>query len=261
MSRPAGAPKETVAPVPAAAGGERGRGPLGHGPPAADDDHPVGHALGLGQLVGGEQHAHPAPGQAGHHVAHRAAAPRGRRRPSARRGRPPRAGPPGPGPGRAAAARRPRGGATGWPTPGVSDTRSSRPAAVLGVVVVGGEQVEHPAGPEHRVDPAALEHHPDAGHQRPVVAPRVEAQDPHPARRRAGGSPRGSRRWRSSPRRWAREWPAPRRPRRGATARRPRWWPRSGRPDRSTSTAGAPAGRSGWSGGPASGCTLPLAPE
>ena len=64
---------------------------------------------------------------------------------------------------------------------------------VVGVVVVGGEQVEHLGGPEHRVDAALLQHHPDPAHQGGVVAARVEAEDPHRARRPRAGSPRAPR--------------------------------------------------------------------
>ena len=47
------------------------------------------------------------------------------------------------------------------------------------VRVVGGEEIEHPLRPEHRVDAAALQHHPHAPGQRGVVRDRIEAEHPH----------------------------------------------------------------------------------
>ena len=55
-----------------------------------------------------------------------------------------------------------------------------------GVGVVGAEEVEDPARPEHRVDAAPLEHDADAARQRGMVGHRVEPEHPHHA---AGGPP------------------------------------------------------------------------
>ena len=43
--------------------------------------------------------------------------------------------------------------------------------------VVGGEQIEDPAGPEHRVDAAALEHDADPAREGGVVGDRPQAED------------------------------------------------------------------------------------
>ena len=110
---PGRGPEGHAGPPPATqAGRQLGRGPGGHRPAVVDDDHPVGQPLGLGQLVGGEQHADAPVRAARPRPGARRCGPRGRRRRSARRGTPPRAGPPGPGPATGAAARPPRGGAT-----------------------------------------------------------------------------------------------------------------------------------------------------
>ena len=124
VSRPGGAPKLTTAPVPhrlfprrpgiraASASGELVRRALEHDPPGRHDHDPVGHLLGLGQLVRRQHDAHAALLQPGHHGRARSCDPRGRRRPWARRGRRRPAGPPGPGPARAAVARPPTDDAT-----------------------------------------------------------------------------------------------------------------------------------------------------
>ena len=48
-----------------------------------------------------------------------------------------------------------------------------------GVGVVAGEELQDPAWAEHGVDATALEHHPDAPGQRPVLCPGVEPEDAH----------------------------------------------------------------------------------
>ena len=81
---------------------------------------------------------------------------------------------------------------------------------ILGIGVERGEQPEHLEGPDARVHAAALQHHPDGPRQALVVGRPGRGRAPGPGPRSAGGSPRGSRWWRSSRRRWAR---AARRPR------------------------------------------------
>ena len=102
----------------------------------------------------------------------------------------------------------------GQPPPrGAPDRAEADPleevVGVLGVVVVGGEEVEDLGRAEHGVDAAPLQHHPDAGHQGGVVGGAGRGRAPGPSRRRAGGSPRGPRRCWSCRRRWARAAPPP----------------------------------------------------
>ena len=66
------------------------------------------------------------------------------------------------------------------------ETRSSSSSVGSGIGVVGGEEVEDPAGPEHRVDAAALEHDADPAREGGVVGDRLQPEDAHVA---GGGAP------------------------------------------------------------------------
>ena len=55
---------------------ELGRGAVGDHPPAVQDGDPVGQAVRLLQVLGGQQHRHPLRGQLGHDLPHRLAAAR-----------------------------------------------------------------------------------------------------------------------------------------------------------------------------------------
>ena len=79
----------------------------GHGPAPGQDDDLVGQPFGFGQFVGGEDDADPPGPGAPAMTSRMASRPSGPPRPWVRRGRRPRAGPPGPGPARASAARPP----------------------------------------------------------------------------------------------------------------------------------------------------------
>ena len=94
------------------------------------------------------------------------------------------------------------------------------PVGIVGVVVVGREELERLERPDPRIEATVLEHHADLGAQlrrrRATGRRRARAR----RRRRRGGSPRGSRRWWSCPRRSARGGRTPRRCRSRTRARR-----------------------------------------
>ncbi len=163
-------------------GGGQGCGSaLGDLAAVVDDDYAVRQTLGLGELVGGEQDGEPAVAAGRDELAHHEAAlgidPRGRLVEEED------LGPTDQGERERqslllAAGEPPVRGATHG---GQADP-VDQVGRVLGVVVVGGEQLEHPSGTEHRIDASSLEHHPDASHDRGVVAPGIEPEHP-------GGAP------------------------------------------------------------------------
>ncbi len=143
-----------------------------------DDDDAIGQALGLGQLVGGQEDRDPTVGKTGDHRPHgqpalgvdaggglveehhRGLAHQGQGQRQAlllAAGQPP--------PGRLAHGSQP--------------DQVEELVGVFGVVVVAGEQVEHLGGAEHGVDAPALEHDAHAPDQGGVVLVRVEPEDPH----------------------------------------------------------------------------------
>ena len=161
--------------------GQVGRAPLGQLLPPVDDDHLVGQTLGLVELVGGQHHADAAGALVGDDVAHHDASfgvdaggglveeehlglPHQRQRQRESLLLPAGQSPPRRAPDRS------------QPHP------LDELVGVLGVVVVGGEEVEYLGRAEHGVDAAPLQHDPDAAHQLGVVAAWVEAEHP-------GGAP------------------------------------------------------------------------
>ena len=209
-SRPAGAPKVTSGRLRPRRRPARPGSPGPRPGPRRTITTRSAMPLGLGQLVGGEHHAHPALGQAGHDRRASAGGPRGRRRPSARPRRPPRAGPPGPGPARAAAARPPRGGARGWRATRVSDDQVEQAVGVLGRRRSRRRTGRGPGGARASGRSRRAGASPRSGAPAPGGRPPGRGRGPAPGPPPGGGSPRGSRRWRSSRHRSDRGGPAPR---------------------------------------------------
>ena len=150
----------------------------GDGSPAGHDHHLVGQVLGLGELVGGEHDARAAGPLIGHHL--------------------PDDQPPfGVHAGGGLVQEQDLGSAdqrerqaeplllpAGEPAPRGPGHRAEcheveQGIGVVGIVVVASEQVQCLTGAHGRVDPAALEHHPDPADQLPVVGDRIEPEDPH----------------------------------------------------------------------------------
>ncbi|MGD0255526.1 MAG: hypothetical protein ABSB99_08250 [Acidimicrobiales bacterium] len=50
---------------------------------------------------------------------------------------------------------------------------------IFGVLVVAGEELQHPASADRGVDTAMLEHHPDTRHEQSVLRDRVAPEHPH----------------------------------------------------------------------------------
>ena len=208
-----------------AVGGARGQGrraALGQDPAPVDDDHLVGQPLGLGQLVGGEDHADAPVALGGDDLADREAAlgvdaggglveeehlgpadqGQGQRQALLlAAGQPPPRGPadryrapPGRGARRGPRGRRSSGRTGGGPGPSRASGRRRRAAA------------SRRSGAPARRGPG-----------------RGRGRGPGPSRRRPAGSPRGPRRCWSCRRRWGRAAPPPDRPaRRSSAGRRPR---------------------------------------
>ena len=143
-----------------------------------DDHHSVGHPLGLGQLVGGQQDTHPLVARCGDDVSDHDPAfgvyaggglvqeeHLGLAHQSQSQGQ---------------ALLLPAGQASPRGASGTSQPyQVEQRIGVFGVVVVGRKQVEHLGRPQHRVDPAFLQHDPDPRHQGVVVTSWVESEDPH----------------------------------------------------------------------------------
>ena len=144
-----------------------------------DDDHLVGQTLGLGQLVGGEQDARTA-------IACRARDDGADREP-----------PLGVHPGRGLvqehdlrpAHERQCHGQPLVLSSGKPSRRCPRelaqpdelhePVGILGILVVAGEELEHPACAHRRIYAATLEHDADVRHEGAVLGDRVVAENPH----------------------------------------------------------------------------------
>jgi len=138
-----------------------------------DDHDTVRQALGLGQLVGGEQHGDPLAPELGDHLADAEAAlgvDAGGRLVQEDHLGPTHQGQCEREPLLLAAREvAPRRGGDGPQADEVQELDR-----VLRARVVGGEELDGPAGAEHRVDAAALEHDADAPDQLAVLGGRIE---------------------------------------------------------------------------------------
>ena len=147
-----------------------------------DDDDPVGDPFGFGELMGGQQDAEALVALGGDDVADDDPA----FGVDARRGlvEEEHLGPPDEGQGQGEALLFPTRQAAPGSASGIAESDQVQEGiGVFGVFVVGGEQVEHLGWPEHRVDPALLQHHPDARDEGGVIATRIEPEDPDRAAR------------------------------------------------------------------------------
>ncbi len=133
--------------------GQLGRGALGQDAAVVDDDHVVGQALRLGQLVGGQDHADAPVALGGDDVAHHQA-PLGID-PGRGLVEEQHLGLPHQGQGQGQALLLPAGQPPPRRAPDMGQAHQVEQAVgVLGVVVVTGEQVEHLGRSEHGVDAA-----------------------------------------------------------------------------------------------------------
>ena len=171
--------------IPGAVSGRQALGrPLQDDAARREDHNAVRHLLGFAQLVGGEDDAHPPLLQPGHNGPHGHAAlgvdAGGRLVEEGHVGTPDQG----------QGEREPLLLAAREVTPGCAGDRT-QPHEVEQLVrrhrlgVVAGEEVEDTARPQHGIDAAALEHHPDAAAERSVVGEGVEPEDAHLAGGRA----------------------------------------------------------------------------
>ncbi len=157
--------------------GQLGRPPFGHDPATVHDRDPVGEPLRVGQLMGGEQDAHPSVAQGGDEVPGRGLGcrvhPGGRfveedeLRPADDRKGEPQALP-------LAARQDAVRNACRIGQAGLLEQR----VRIERIAVEPGVQPEDLGRPCLGVDAAGLEHQPDPRPERRTVPPRVEAEDP-----------------------------------------------------------------------------------